>query len=237
MMSVRQIEKAENEKVAMYNLRQLSPHYNLNLNINAIYGWFRENPDKDLQDLERELRAEELDIYLIVNQNFKDDSFKLVNFTKASEPADYLLIVSCRSKEAALEELKEHHESYEANFELLNKSGSLMEKNTPTGPNFEDECYQNFLKKPINERTIYDILKYNTSKIELVLRELEDIFALDVKRAEDDGLEVEHKLVGMEPTGGPIMAAFYQDKLISKIGFTIYYENDEKKIKFIELKN
>lgn len=234
-MSINQIEKGEYEKVAMYNLRELSPHHNLSLNLNTIYGWFRENPDKELQDLEKELRAEDLDIYLIVNKNFSNERFKIVNMKNVSEPADYLLVVSCRIKEEALKELHEHHDSYEDNFALLNKAGSLMEKTTIVGPNFEEETYQTFSDKPIAERTAYDILKYNISKIKVVIKEFDDIFALDVKRAEDAGLEVEHKLIGLDPTGGPIMGAFYQNKLVSKIGFTVYYENDEKKIKFFDL--
>ena len=64
----------------------------------ALIGWFKENPDKTTQDLEKILRVEKLDIYLIAKKEEKPDHFKYAPFHDFSKDVEYMLIISCRKK-------------------------------------------------------------------------------------------------------------------------------------------
>ena len=237
MFCVKEEQKTSSEKVAMYNLKKLSPHHDLTMIFCAMKGWMSENPEASLQDLEKALRQEDLDIYLIANNKHTSNSHQLVNFTKPWLPAKYMLVASCRPKDDAMRELLTYHRSYEDNFNLLNDCGGMVSiKETITEEEFNKQIEEK-RNKSLDQIDIYDKLTHNRIKVGSVSnRTPKEVLEDDIKKVEKTGMKVEQKMVGMGPGGGPILGYFTEAGLISGIGVHIYHnESGEQMARFIKI--
>ena len=238
MFCVKEEQKRDDEKVAMYNLRKLSPHHDLTMIFCAMKGWMSEHPEATLQDLEKALREEDLDIYLIANTKHNDTTHKTVNFTKPWLPSKYMLIASCRPRASAMKELLTYHSSYEDNFNLLNDCGGMVSvKECISEEEFKKQNEEKKIKSP-DQMDIYDKLTHNRIKIGSVSnRTPKEVLEDDIKKVESAGLKVEQKMVGMAPNGGgPILGYFTEAGLISGIGVHIYTDDSgEQMARFLKI--
>ena len=97
----------------------------------SCISWLKLDSKRDYQDLEQLLRYLNLDSHIIaqpvkvIPENLE---INYPNSNTSSEPLEYVVKISCRSKEEALKELLLSHPNYEENFECLKKTGCFMVK-------------------------------------------------------------------------------------------------------------
>lgn len=152
-------KNTNSEKVSWDNLKEVIKTRNINLVVSASEGWFKENPSMKNTDLEKKLREENLELYLIADKKPPDDLQTVTNYTPEFEKCPYMLVFCCRPKEAALKELKMHSDSYEENFKILDQVGTLIQKSETLPKN-------QTLKRKILNRKRY-LKNYNIMKLKL----------------------------------------------------------------------
>ena len=215
-----------NEKVAWDNLLEVIPTADIGLIGCCATAWFKENPGKKNTDLEKELRKHNLDLYLIVNTTPPEEYDTISNFNM-SQRVKYMLIYSARPKEEAMEELLIHASSYEENFARLNDAGTLVTKGADLS---------NINKKnttPYEEMNDYLKLSLNSCRIKIKdvqPSEYEEQLNNDMKCFTDKNLNPEQKLVGMAKDGSAVFGMFYQDKLVSRVGIMIGFDDSLKQM-------
>ena len=218
--------KVEDEQpVAWENIKKLSKLHNLQLTICAVTGWFNENPGKTNTDLEKKLREEDLDIYLIASPDIPPElDCKMQNdMTKTGK---YMLIYSCRPKEQALKEVLTYAGSYEENFSRLNEAGILMAKGSDINSKKDKPT------KPYEEQDIYQKLQYNTALIEVEMiteEQYEDKLKFDLDNAKTKTeKEPEMKLIGMAKDGSGVYAYYIGNQLVSNIGIMMGFNKNQQ---------
>lgn len=133
MIKINYIKPDESESpddIAIYNIKISDTYKNLQSFCQSTVSWLKNDPSRDYQDLELLLRHLELDTHLIArpkdfvepNNNF---ILTIPNRINDTNKYDYVLWVSCKSKDEAIKELLTYHSSYEENFECLSKTGCL----------------------------------------------------------------------------------------------------------------
>ncbi len=133
MIKINYIKPDESESpddIAIYNIKIADNYKNLPSFCQSTVSWLKNDPSRDYQDLELLLRHLDLDTHLIARPKDlvePDNNFILTipNRINDTNTYDYVLWVSCKSKEEALKELLTYHTSYEENFECLSKTGCL----------------------------------------------------------------------------------------------------------------
>ncbi len=100
----------------------------------AVLGWFKLYPDRNFQDLESYLRAEDFQTYVIATPFTKDvkKNYSLTYPYKMKEdaiPPTYHVRFSCLPMIDVMEEMSWYSKNYEDNFKKLKVTGSLMIKN------------------------------------------------------------------------------------------------------------
>ena len=226
-MLIPKISKNEtNEKVAWKNLVEVIPTADISLIASCATGWFKENPDKTNTDLEQELRKHNLNLYLIADIN-PPSEYDTVSSSDLSKRVKYMLIYSARAKDDAMEELLTHASSYEENFSRLNDAGSLTVKGTDLS-NIKKENTKSY-----EEQSIHDKLLWNTCCIsikDVQPEEYEQQLNDDMKHFTDNNLKMEQRLVGMGKDGSPVFAIVYQDKLVSRVGMMIGFDDNQQQV-------
>ena len=218
-------------QIVWHNLTEADKYFDLKFFIASATAWIKLNPDKNYQDLEKELRERNLNTHLYATQKPSEMKHFKLGLFKQNDHNSYIYecIFSCRPKDLALKEVLSHWPSYEENFDKLKVSGSLFADNVNKDPNLEIfnseeknnyEQITNNKKKIIFEKVSPD--KYLNEMVEMCRKEF--------------GKEPVEKIVGMNKEGGvPIFALFLDEKLVSDIGF--FVELDEKGNKIMKLFN
>jgi hypothetical protein len=188
------------DDIAIYNLKISDKYKNIQTFCQSSIAWLKNDINRNYQSLELLLREQKLDTHLIAKPN--DSSIKLENIVYTTPNSDiqhtnieYVLLISCKSKEEAITEILKYHLSYEDNFECLLKTGFITSVNNDTNKLLEDANENKILNNKlkynftlIDNKTsinviIEDIIKnYKTEPEKLICGKLgeKDIYALTI---------------------------------------------------------
>ena len=234
-MFIPTITKNENnDKIAWQNLVAVIPTCDISLIASCATGWFKENPGKNNSDLEQELRKHNLNLYLIADIN-PPPEYDTVSSSDMSKRVKYMLVYSARNKDDSMKELLTHASSYEENFSRLNDAGSLITKGTDLS-NIKKENTKSY-----EEQSAYEKLTWNTCRISIkniTPDQYEQQLNQDMKVFTDNKLKTEEKLVGMGRDGSGVFGFFHQDKLVSRIGIMMGFDdNQQQVVRFVDTQN
>ncbi len=180
----------------------------LDIFLGASNGWFKSNPGKSFQDLEKELRQRNFNTHVIAikPREFPGVTLKHVHDVfhqgTGSEKPLWEAIISCRPREKALEELLTHSSSYKENFEKLPLAGMFSVKNEERIK--EDDLKDQFKTFSLTEQNFLKRLSDNLAIVEyhpITLQEFINMLK-DVTKCEN----IQTTLVGMTNNGEPIFA-------------------------------
>jgi hypothetical protein len=115
----------DEESILWHNMKICDDIHNLRLFISCSMGWVRLNPEKNMQDLESELRKRNFNTHLYAKEIPRNSQYTL---KLNSKNCDYECIFSCRPAKLALEEVLKFHDTYDTNFEKLANSGFICLK-------------------------------------------------------------------------------------------------------------
>ncbi len=236
MLKINYIKPNEGESpddIAIYNLKICDKYKNLQAFCQSTVSWLKNDPSRDYQDLELLLRHLELDTHLIArpkesmesNENFV---LSIPNRTNDTNVYDYILWVSCKSKDKAIEELLTFHNSYEENFECLSRTGCLINKNLEVDIKETTISYNetDAYKKILSCELKYDFVEVD--KVQSLNIIIKDII-------EKKGKEPQKVLYGKYGESN-IYALVIDGQIVSPIGWIEYSENNIELIDFRTLK-
>jgi len=134
------------------------------LEISCI-SWLKLDSNRDYQDLECLFRSLNLDSHLIAQSALKikipeDLEINFPNEKIITEPLKYIIKISCKKKEDAINELLLYHTSYEENYNCLKTTGCLMVKK-------KDKIDLELNKKMSEDKNILEITKILECKLKL----------------------------------------------------------------------
>lgn len=183
MIKTEYIEPDSNESmedIVLHNIKISDEYKNTESLIYSFMGWFRIDDNRTFQDLEKLLRDNDMDTHLIAKKiNFEDipedTKITIPNNNPLNEESDFfhnILLISCRPKEEAFEELLRYYKNYEDNFEELRRTGSIF-KTSELLTNTQDER----IKDIINCTKKYKFIKYsNIEALGYIIEDLEKQF-------------------------------------------------------------
>jgi hypothetical protein len=156
------------EQICLHNLSITDEYYNLKLFSLSVTAWFKLNPEKNYQDLEKYLRDNKLNTHLICKKPSNISKNHKLGLFKENDSTLYLYecIYSCRPPPYALLELKETMGfSYEENFENLKFAGSIFVEDEET-----DQILKNKNIKKLNsqELNIGELISICSKKINII---------------------------------------------------------------------
>ena len=213
--------------LALDNLRTISKTSNITLCVNAAMAWWKYNPGMKTTDLEKKLREENIDIYLIsALHDYDKTKYRLSVPFEPESSGERLLILSARPKEYAMKELLEHASSYEENFSRLDEAGMMA----PVGLKFSE--LENKLE------TDMDKLKDVFGELEVSITPLDEAFNNTLKEYKQKyNKEPEMAAHSINRHNGSFnMALVHEGKIICDIGLNITHnEEGEKVISYVSL--
>jgi len=226
------------KKVAWNNLKEVVKTDNMNLIISAIEGWFKENRGKKNTDLEKKLREEKINLYLLVNKTIPSEYLTVSNFTEKFKPCLYMLEYICNTNKYTQNKIKEYADNYEENFKNLDQAGTLYRKDQLKIKKikFKNKPYeqQNLFEKLQNNEIIIKIKIIERSKYQDILtKDLENFnkkYRVFNKKYKKYAKKEQPKIISFAPDGSPIFGLFFENNLISKIGIMIGYNKRKKQI-------
>lgn len=236
-------------EVAFHNMKIGESVYNLNIFIGGQSGYFKANPNKNYQDLEKELRERNFTTHIIAKSPpaKSDLDYKLdmpENKSSSLYPVveyKYEAIISCRPYNAALKELLQSWPSYEENFKALEFAGVIVlyEEGKKQVADITNNINENGdTVKLIKSNDPVHLIAENKVKVKITTVPAEEIMQNVVNGViEKFGQEPNLRLLGMSPNGGPVMAFTIDDKIVSYTG--VCFEHDalgNKITKIINLK-
>jgi hypothetical protein len=224
-------------EIAWHNLTEISPIHHIELVISASTAWFRANPDKTVQDLEKQFRDNKLPVYLIAKQGespiIDGQPTTLTGINGKPSQGDlelpYSLVYSCRPEKLALSELLENSTSYEENYEKLARTGVYQVNQPNTGdtsltkpdPSLEKDVQT----KALQNNDVITMVSYNMVSLrlrKLSAQQVNDEMNHDISEATRlTGKPSEAKTIGRADDGSHILAHFIDGKVISEYGLMI----------------
>lgn len=168
------------EDIILHNIKISDEYKNTETLIYSFMSWFKNDNNRTFQDLEQFLRNNDMDTHLIAKKfNIGDlpegAKITIPNNNPLNEKEYFfnnILLISCRPRQEALEELLKYHKSYEDNFKQLRKTGSIFKTNELLN-NAQDER----IKDIINGTMKYKFIKYsNIEALGYIINDLEKQF-------------------------------------------------------------
>lgn len=233
-------------EVAWENISQGAKAYHLGFVTSACIGWLRANPDKTVQDLEQKLRSEKIPVHLIASTKFKETHegkpLVLKPYRKNPSNPKYALIFSCRPDADAIQEIKQHWESYSDNYKHLPEAGALVLQSE--NETEKDELYK-YNENPdeiiirgmesIRQGSHLDAISYNAVVLECQ-KMTQDELLVDLHKDTNKAKEFYQKTptlkhIGTAPDGSPVSAFLVNDKLVSGLGLMTKKDDPDHKNK------
>ena len=228
--------------IAFHNMKIGESVFSLATFIGGQSGYLYANPDKNFQDLERELRDRKFTTHIIAkpppDKTTLEYHIGMLHKTNDETEYKYEAITSCRPTNAAMEELLTSWSSYDENFGALEFAGSVMvgakgkeqlvlqenEQNS-SGKSATDK-----IKLINNSSDPIHLMSVNKVKVsatyvpaEEVLQDVIDEIILKI------GKQPQLRMVAMSSNGSPIMALAIDNKIVSYTGFIFEYDISGKK--------
>jgi len=218
--------------IAVHNMREADNSFSLQYMIVSTMGWQKANDNGKYQDLEKFLRDGEFNTHIIAKAPLLLANCEIRNMiTKETIGLIYEACFSCRPKEIAMKELLQSWNSYEDNFEALEKTGSICVKDKKEIKNKDDvkifnRSERSNLEKLQNNSVLLKIERLSSSEF---LQQLRD----DIKKTFK--CDPKEMLVGLLSTGEPIMTYVVDGRIVSNYGFCVSHEEDVQYINIVEL--
>jgi hypothetical protein len=215
------------DDVALYNIKLSDEYKNIETMIYSFMGWFKNDDSRNFQDLEKLLRDNDLDTHLIAKyydkQNIPENSTISIpnnnEKNKINNYFEYIVMISCREKEDAIKEVKTFADTYQVNFNRLEKTGSIFKTNELL-ENAKDEN----IKDIINCTKKYKFIKYNNVEaLGYMISDLKNQF----------GTEPTKVIVGKKD--GKELYGLMVDGIV-RSPIVYCHTDDEKKIDLIDLR-
>lgn len=213
------------DEIIWHNLKQADSILNLNLFIASSMAWIKNNPIKNFQDLESELRKHELNTHLYAKEFKPSDNLKLVAPNKLFEPK-YECIYSCRPPKYALEEIMQYWKSYEENFEKLALAGMIAVESVDDLQHDTQHDEKDFVKYSTTQQSSYNLItecKKLINITKMTANEYIEKMYVDIK--EKTGKTPANRVVGMASNGSPVFGIFVDNQIVSNIGFSVKYDS------------
>lgn len=167
------------DSIALYNMKISEKFKKTDTFGMGTVAWLKNNPERNYQDLELELRKHDFITHLIakplhlitIEENLE---IGLPN-SDLSNNFEYVLIVSCKPKDEIMAEIKEYHLSYEDNFNCLKQTGCLKVKKDHNLP--ATQGYADIANDPnsqiLNSERKFDMIKYDgKTSINIIIEDL-----------------------------------------------------------------
>lgn len=154
------------DDICKYNMTISDKYKNLQAFSQSSLAWLKNDSSRNYQDLEKLLRELDLDTHLIakpLDNILITDNSKLFIPNRENQPdnLEFMLLVSCRSKEDALKELTMYHLSYDENFDCLSRTGCYISSELTEAIDWQKNFSYHSSNNP-NENLILDSkLKYD----------------------------------------------------------------------------
>lgn len=115
------------DSVILNNLKIADKMLNLQLFSTVAFGWLKTRPGSSFQDLEKFLRENKLNTFIIAASPQSRYSFKnAIKHPDGASECKFEVVFSCRPPPFAFQELLEHSHTYEENFDKLKYAGSIF---------------------------------------------------------------------------------------------------------------
>lgn len=182
----------------------------------SCISWLKIDSTRDYQDLEQLLRSLELDSHIIAHPIKTIPENLEINYPNGKvviEPLEYVVKISCRPKEQALNELLSTHSNYEENFNCLKKTGCLMVKKVDPILEIEETLS--------NTKGVSEVKKVINCELKLdftFFKPIESINFIIEDLTKQYGKEPE-KIICGEANGSKVNALMIDGQIISPIGW------------------
>ncbi|AYV82016.1 MAG: hypothetical protein Homavirus2_20 [Homavirus sp.] len=222
------------DDIIRHNLLVADKHHQLKYVIACCDAWIKRNKNATCQDLENMLRVGGFDTHLIAAQSVLPENSSLVDFRYGcdntvdnnnndnnSSNLIYDCIYSCRPKEYALKELLKHSSSYEENFEKLNNVGRICFNS--------DIIDKKITQFSDSEKDILQQIRNAEVKLNVEIIDAKTHFEQTCNVIRNKyGVYPKKVVIGLNHHGGPIYGLALDDKLVSSIGYSEFYDDDER---------
>lgn len=210
------------EEIIWHNLLQADSILNLNLFIASSAAWIKNNPTKNYQDLERELRKRHFNTHLFAKKFEVSNKFTLNAPNDLFEPK-YECIYSCRPPKYALSEIMQYWNSYEENFDKLALAGVVSVKSVSDMKQKNSETFVEFSEK---QQSDYELVTNCKKLIKITKIQPREYIEQIYKKIQDTlGKPPTNAIVGMTPNGGPIFGFVIDNEIVSNVGFSTEYDS------------
>lgn len=142
----------DEKNLAFRNIVKLSKTKNYSMIFQCCLAWLIENNEINLQNLEKLLRNNNLDVFLIASDKINDN--EIISLPNCDRELKYNCIISCKDKNEVLK----YSNSYEENFTKLLNTGFTINK---------DDSFKNILDKTKDLDGLQFRLMHNKVRIEL----------------------------------------------------------------------
>lgn len=194
--------------------------------------WFEVNKDKKVLDFEKQLRKENVNIFLIanpVNSKYIEIEDKKIHLTYINGDSDndnddkpeYELDYKCTTLDEMEQEFSKKSTCYEENFLKLEKSGIY---------NLEEVFGKN---RDVADDDVINLVALNTVKLELKTLSQEDVnneMNKDIEKAKrETGQESQARPIGQARDGSLVLAHFVSGRVVSQYGLMLCQDNKDSK--------
>jgi hypothetical protein len=212
-------------QVAFHNMRYAENSFSLDFFLCGSHCYFKANPTKNYQDLEKELRQRGFQSHVIARQYNPPSGVKLCLINDSNIECEYEGIISCRPYADAIKELLLHSHSYEENFNKLNRAGCLVSLTDSQHVPFSksDDVYKEFSNKQISDMEKLISGKYELHEEELDIDSfIQSIMSECIKKYGKEPVLIR---IGTEINGDQIMGFILDNKVASM--YTVIYSCDK----------
>ena len=245
------------------NMKTLDQTYNLNLILPIVMSYFSIEKDKTPQDLEKELRKHNLNTGIIAKPLESEPSYvkmlesghKLIkpsylHSEKNDYPPEaeckYILITSCRPRQAVEQEILQIHESLKDNFDKLPECGVLIQyhsedkEESREGEGSEGEVKETDKDTETEEETKKETEEDKLHSLINAGKKLAVLEKMDLKQKFQEVLSqcptATVELLILNEDGSSVYVIVDNHKIIFNVGKVIYYDQSKTKMeKYIML--
>lgn len=227
---IKETNQENKNELAFHNMRIAENIFDLNIFINSSELYFKTNPGKNYQDLEKELRERNFETHIIAKKYNLSNNMILRPVNNSIVKCEYLAIISCRPKKYAMQELLENSSSYRENFNKLPNAGNLGCLNVSSTER-SDSHLKIYNNEELNFRN-----KLISGNYEIYIEEIDVetfIKHLKLELTEKFGKEPILSQVGKNANGDKIMTFVNDNKIVSSYGIIYNINKDgviDKKI-------
>jgi len=142
--------------------------------------------------------------------------------------SDHVTYISCRPRDAVIQETLTHNSSMEENLEKLEEAGEFL-----TFTQDDSILAEGDIKIPEESLPLTNLIQKGKKIAKINKVNLEDVF----KKYLEENPGIEPSVIQMLPDGSPILALVKNGKIICPVGIHIYFsQSGEQMVEYVPLK-